>query len=165
MEIDNLREIYDYLVPGCVCQIWGNDPERTIWQDQRREPTMAEIMDAQPAVAELVAARELESRIAAVEEAMHAYVRGKYNSDLQIFLLTIALKYIADIARGQPPTCTPARIDALEGVWAWVQGVVAHFEVLVAKMQAGADLEPGEDDWPALFDATDPGITLRNLPA
>jgi hypothetical protein len=150
----NLLTVLQYLVPNARCMVWENDYGKTVWEDARPMPTREEVDAAIPAVEELENAKAVQQAIMALETAMHTYIRAHYGQEWQAYLTSA---YMA-------PDCSVERKDACAAAWGWVTSVVNHYKGLILKIANAEELSPEEQDWPTLFDASDPGVSLLTLP-
>lgn len=99
-------------------------------------------------------AQLIKAKLSELEKSMHDYIEAHYNTQWKIYLLS------AHAA----PGCSASRKKAIESAWAWGESVVEYYSTLAAKLVGGASLPADKTDWAAHFDASDPGLTLLNLP-
>jgi hypothetical protein len=140
-EIKSISEAIQYLVPGAQYLIWEDG--RIVWNDKRPMPSEKEIEDARPMVEGLVQVNTQRSQLADLETTMYAYIESRYSTAWRMYLLGVYAH----------PKCSEERKAAIESVLAWIESVVQHYSAAEA-----------ETDWAAMFDASDPGVTLLSFP-
>jgi len=114
-----------------------------------RELTEDEKLAAFPERAALLAQELIDSRLAALETALHSYIYSHYAQSTQQSFTAL---YVG-------PSATPELKAAIEAAWVWVQSVLGQYYTLKAEIIAGKT--PVIDFTPN--DLSDPKVKLEVL--
>ena len=112
-------------------------------------PTDAQLNEAFPLRAQLVATAALNDKVAALQTKLHNYVYNRYDQGTQ---MSFASLYAS------PSTAASVKTQ-IESAWTWVQNVLGHYYTLKEQIEAGGNPTSNFEQ----FDASDPGVKLKNF--